>query len=180
MKEKRGYFSKAEKNDENPFAGYLYEDEKILWMDGARGIRVPNDRKTFGILSLTALIIWVTLVSQYRDMSVVVSTTGACVFLIALIYGLTIFWKPSQSPTQASSKGIYALTNRHLFYWDGESVTEVALEEVPEMLLIPGKGSQGTLTFANVIPAMTNVDDAIYVKTMIDQARKRRLEEEGS
>ena len=74
MKDKRGLPTK--KDDDNPFAGYLYEDEKILWMDGALKTTRPNDRKTFAYISLAALIIWILLVSQFRDMSVAISTSG--------------------------------------------------------------------------------------------------------
>src|SRR5688572_531266 len=111
MKDKRGLPTK--KDDDNPFAGYLYEDEKILWMDGALKTTRPNDRKTFAYISLAALIIWILLVSQFRDMSVAISTSGACLFFIALVYGLA-FWTVPSNPMQVSTKGIYALTNRHL------------------------------------------------------------------
>jgi hypothetical protein len=177
MKEKRGYPSK--KDDGNPFAGYLYEDEKMLWMDGSLRATVPNDRKTFAYIWVTALILWFIVVAQYGGVSVAMSTSCACAFLIGMVYLLATFWPIPSKPIQVSNKGVYALTNRHLFYWNGEQVTELALEDAPEMLILPGAGSKGTLTFGNVFPAMTNIDDAAYVKTMIEQARKHRLEEES-
>ena len=174
MKDKRGLFSK--KDDSNPFAGYLYEDEKILWMSGSGKNPRPNERKTFATLWLIALTIWFIVVRNASGTSLAISTSLGCLFLIGMVYVLAALWPIVPKQTQVSTKGIYALTNRHLFYWDGEHMTEIALEDMPEMLLIPGAGSQSTITFGNVIPSMRNIDDAASVKSMIERARKRRLE----
>jgi hypothetical protein len=187
MKEKRASFAKDKKGNDHPFAPYLFEDEEILWMDGnskkkSRITVLSSDRKLFAALWITGLIIWIGMLLPVAEISVVISTSCGCIFLIGMVYVLAAFWpRPSlPTPTQTPNQGIYALTNRHLFYWNGERVIERALEHISHVHLDPGPGSQGTLTFGNGFPSWPNIDDAAYVKTMIEQARKHRLEEDHS
>lgn len=183
MKEKRDTFAKAKKGDEHPFAAYLYEDEEILWMDGKKKSLItapPNDRKTFTMIWVAALILWFLAVNQYGGISVAMSTSCGCAFLIGMVYVLAAFWPIPSKTTQVSNQGIYALTNRHLFYWDGSKVIERHLESISHVHLDPGAGSQGTLTFGNGFPSWPNIDDAAYVKIMIEQAQKERYKEQSS
>ena len=66
---------------------------------------------------------------------------------------------------------------KHLFYRFPEGVTEVALEHVPPIRLEPRVGSQGTLSFGINFPVLPDIDDAAYVKTMIELAQENRLKE---
>jgi hypothetical protein len=179
MKDKQEYAFKNKKGDGNPFAGYLFEDEEILWMDGQKKSLIPalpKDNKTFAILWITGMIIWIAMLSPIATPSIVISTSCGCLFLIGMVYALAAAWPIPAKPTEMSNKGIYALTNRHLFFWDGSKVIERPLESIPYVHLDPGAGSQGTLSFGGEFPAIPNIEDAAYIKTMIEQAQKHRLE----
>jgi hypothetical protein len=158
---------KKKKTDPSePFAGYLTADEQILWMDGPLAAFSRWRGRFYTFIAAVCVLTFVTLSSATLSTGLM---CASCVVLFGLFIA-TLRGKESLHDT-------YALTNKHLFYRTEDEVSELALEDLPPMCLKPGTGSQGTLSFGDEFPPMPNIEDAAYVKTMIEQAQKHRLED---
>lgn len=158
---------KKKKNDPSePFAGYLSADEQILWMDGPlASFTTLRGRFYTSIAAACVMIFMIATETTFASGLMCASCVVFCGLLISRLH------------TKDSLRDTYALTNKHLFLRTDDEVSELALEDVPPMCLKPGSGSQGTLTFGDNLLSIPNIEDAAYVKTMIEQAQKHRLED---
>jgi hypothetical protein len=161
---------KKKKSDPTqPFAGYLAADEQILWMDGP--LAAFTTRRGRFYTAIGAMCVMVFIISLGATLAFGLMCAACVVFC-----GLVI----STLHAKDSLRNTYALTNKHLFLRTDDEVSEMPLEDVPTMRLMPGAGSQGTLSFGGEFPAIPNIEDAAYVKTMIEQAQKDRLKEQST
>jgi hypothetical protein len=158
---------KKKKTDPSePFAGYLSADEQILWMDGPLASFSQRRGRFYTVIAAVCVMVFITSTGTTLMSGLM---CASCVILCGLLI--------SRLRAKDSLQDTYALTNKHLFLRTDDEVSEMALEDVPSMRLKPGSGSQGTLTFDGDFPALPNIEDAAYVKTMIEHAQKQRLED---
>lgn len=168
MKEKK-------KGRDYPFAEYLHQDEHILWIHEAPVSRLPSMITLYYSAALIGLCLWVIVPHQSRNIYQTCASSFGCSMFI-LMMGLVVQLTDLKAPPRSN----YALTNKNIFRWVGNQVIKISLKELPPIGFVRGVGSQGTLTFGDNLLSISNIEDAAYVKTMIEQARRRRLEEEHS
>ena len=187
MKEKRGAFAK-EKGKGHPFAGHLDDDEEILWISGLPGLEWRDiyavfSRRRFYVLSmgLAVLAMMTVLILKNSLHLMPVILVAAAVALILGIgpglieKGLLMAYDRYKNPPRSE---IYALTNKRLLHRNKYDVISFPLEKLLPISLFSSDGKKGTLGFGSFFPLWTGLEDAAYVKTMIEQAQKRRLEED--
>jgi hypothetical protein len=163
---------KKKKGKVYPFTEYLHQDEHILWVDEASVSRFPSMITFYYCGALISLGLWVVTLNQSHEIYYTFITSGICALFI-FIMGLVI----KLTDVKVSPRDSYALTNKHVFSWVGNQVVKVSLKDIRAIEIARGVSSKGTLTFGDEFLTMPNIDDAAYVKTMIEQAQKHRLEE---
>jgi hypothetical protein len=130
------------------------------------------------IVGLTVALFLVIMFSNMSSMDAV--AMGLFVALVIAIMAIPIglisvvkwLFRRNTGPDR-----IYALTNERLLYRSKKSVIDIALEAVPSISLFMSDGTSGTFSFGALFPMWPDVEDAVRVKRLIDEAQKARWKE---
>lgn len=170
------------KGQQNPFADQIRPTEQVLWLFAPTQPRLSFLYEFFLYLIILAVIGGIIAYSVSTDRSldeqeridiimVVVGGTAAAMAVIAVIRGLYRLVTRNRLPELA-----YAVTNERLLYRNKKNVSSIPLEHVPSVSLFLGDGSKGTFSFGALFPMWPDVEDAIRVKHLIDDAQKKRMQ----
>ena len=168
------------KNKKNPFADQMRPTEQLLWTDSkARPsmwgqlvgvglfIVIIAGSVGFGVISDKSL----KDADKIKIAAVVIGGTLAIAAVILVLMGLYRLLTGNRAPEQA-----YAITNERLLYRSKKTVSTIPLENLPSVSLFLGDGTKGTFSFGAFFPMWSDVENAIEVKHMIDDAQKQRMQ----
>jgi hypothetical protein len=108
---------------------------------------------------------------QMNIVVIAVGATAGIIVFVAIIRGLYKLFTRNRPPERA-----YAITNQRLLYRNRKNVSALPLEHVPSVSLFLGDGGKGTFSFGAMFPMWPDVDDAIRIKHLIDDAQKKRMQ----
>ncbi len=172
------------KGQKNPFADEIRPTEQVLWLFAPAQAGISFLYEFFLYLFILAVVGGVIAYSVTTDRSldqqeqieiitVVVGATAAIIVVIALIRGLYRLVTRNRLPERA-----YAVTSERLLYRNKKNVSSIPLEHVPSVSLFLGDGNKGTFSFGALFPMWPDVDDAIRIKHLIDEAQKKRMQKQ--
>jgi len=177
------YDEKEKREDKlNPFASDLRPKEEVLWFSVPKQPRLGFWYQAILYLVVLAVIggiIGFSVISdtslrpqeQMNIVGLVVGGVGAIMLVILLIQGLYRLFTRNRPAERA-----YAVTNERLLYRDKKNVASIPLEHLPSVSLFLGDGNKGTFSFGALFPMWPDVDDAIRIKHLIDDAQKKRMQ----
>jgi hypothetical protein len=176
-------YEEKEKNGKpHPFAGQLRPTEEVLWLSvpSQPGSSFLYQAGLYGVMLLVvAGIIGFSVLSdkslkteeQIKIVSLAVGATAVVIVVILLVRGLYGLLTRNRPPERA-----YAVTNERLLYRNKKNVSSIPLEHVPSVSLFLGDGDKGTFSFGALFPMWPDVEDAIRIKHLIDDAQKKRMQ----
>jgi hypothetical protein len=181
--------SEKEKSKANPFAAYLRPTENLLWQSPERvktteSLLPQFNVYTLGVIGLFIMLI-VIIASVAQDAKDMLSSPSAVVSALAIIIGLVGYWVRFSLRGAAKGETLgptyddhahYAITSERLFYERGYDLQAESLDNITLINVL----SNNTLSFGAVFPMWSGLEDAAYVKTMIEQAQKDRLKEQST
>lgn len=167
------------KSKSHPFAGYLRESEEVLWMSGqapdsaTRKQMVAMGVTIFGVAAAVAFgLVSDGDMKSDEKLKIFLGVMGLTLVGILgwlLLWGLSRLIRGVRQPER-----IYAVTNERLLYRSKKSVSSIALEALPPVSLFLGENNKGTFSFGAFFPMWPDVEDAITVKHLIDDAQRQR------
>jgi len=171
------------KRKKNPFAEQMRPTEDILWLG------VKARRGLWGQVASVGVIVAVVGVSvglgvisdktlqdteRIKIAALIVGGAVVIAALLLLVIGLYALLTRNRPPEQA-----YAITNERLLYRSKKTVSTIALEKLPSVSLFLGDGTKGTFSFGAFFPMWSDVENAIEVKHLMDDAQKQRMQRIG-
>lgn len=171
-----------EKGKINPFIEHLRPTEEILWLFLKARPTLLSRIAAPGLfmVGFVGLFIYGATdglpdIERIKAVSLAIGLIvliGTFVFIPMGIYAL---FKRGRSSNHLPEQA-YAVTSERLLYRDKKNVTTIALEDLPPVSLFLGGGGKGTLSFGAMFPIWPDVDDAIRIKQLIDDAQKKQMQ----
>lgn len=173
------------KGQTHPFASELRPKEEVLWFSVPKQpgagfwtqaalylvvLAVIGGIMGFSVISDTSL----QPQEQINIVALVVGGTAVVMVIIILIRGVYALFTRNRPPERA-----YAVTNERLLYRNYKNVSSIPLEHLPPVSLFLGDGNKGTFSFGALFPMWPDVEDAIRIKHLIDDAQKKRMQKIG-
>lgn len=173
--------SEDEKEKLQPFAEYLRPDEEILWQYASRVAkpRQADDFSPVSVICFVGSLGPMILISALKP----TSTLAYAFVLLAPILAITaLYYMRHRYRTRPESfiVSACAVTNQRLLNRSDETVIDLSLEEIPTIGISVGKGKGredfSLLYFGDSFPAWAYMPDARAVKSIIEQAQKKRMQ----
>lgn len=168
------------KNKKNPFADQMRPTEQLLWTDSKARPSMWGSLAGIGVFILIiAVSVGFGIMSDKTLKNedkigiavVIVGGTLAIAAVVLVLMSLYRLLTGGRRPEQA-----YAITNERLLYRSKKTVSSIPLEKLPSVSLFLGDGTKGTFSFGAFFPMWSDVENAIEVKHMMDDAQKQRLQ----
>jgi hypothetical protein len=176
MKDKRRAFAKAKRGDAHPFAGYLYEDEHVLWISTTKSSTESHiSEYLFAVYVLLMIILVILLIIaeqmanndpnfKLKEFGVLLRVINAGYWIIGAAYYSWSIFRPF--------KYAYAVTNQRVLYRHFDQVQSLFLTHIPQIQLSSLKRSYGTISFGRGFPQWKRIKKAVQVTKIIKQAQK--------
>jgi hypothetical protein len=169
-----------EKGKSHPFAGHLNPTEDVLWMSApSRPSTAKQQVLAMGAILLgVVILLLVGVVSDKTPLAekfaIVVTVSVIAGVAILVVFG--VMWVFRRLTRSNQLERAYAVTNERLLYRNKKNVLSIPLEYVPSVSLFLGDGDKGTFSFGALFPMWPDVEDAIRIKHLIDDAQKKRMQ----
>lgn len=175
--------SEKPKNKDHSFASHLLPSEEILWVSSPVSQMAEQRREVFYALVGT-MGLFVVTVLMFARRATAASTTlplmihlayevSPCCALLAMIFLPTLWLLKQRWPTDYD----YAATNERLLYRYKDQVETIRLENMPAVSLILTDTTHGTLRFGDSFPGWYDLEDAVQILDLINDAKRQRIEE---
>jgi len=167
------------KGKTHPFAGHLRPAEEVLWLSSPAQPGAWNQLLILGgIIAVVAVSVGIGVMTDNDlntdDRVKIVAVLGGGSLALAVLYllirGVIKLFTRNRPPERA-----YAITNERLLYRNKKDVSSIPLEKLPSISLFLGDGTKGTFSFGALFPMWPDVEDAIHIKHLIDDAQKKRI-----
>lgn len=171
-----------EKGKSHPFAGQLNPTEEVLWMSAPTPSQPSTAKQQVlamgAILLSVVVVLLVGVVSDktplFEKFAIVLTVSVIAGVAILVVFG--VMWVFRRLTQGGLAERAYAVTNERLLYRNGHNVASIPLEHLPSVSLFLGYDNKGTFSFGALFPMWPDVDDAIRIKHLIDDAQKKRMQ----
>jgi hypothetical protein len=168
------------KSKSHPFAGYLNPMEEVLWMSAPSQ---PSTAKQ-QLLAMGAILVGVVMMllvgvvsdktPLFEKFAIVMTVSIIAGIAILVVFG--VMWVFKRLTRSTLPEHAYAITNERLLYRNKKHVSSIPLENLPAVSLFLGNGDKGTFSFGALFPMWPDIEDAIRIKHLIDDAQKKRMQ----